>query len=65
MSKHVPIRQQVVTLMESKGVSQSELARETGVMRDSINRYVNGLGDLNTETADKLLEYLKKIDCRP
>lgn len=47
-------RQNITRTIESNGISQSELARRSGVHFVTINRILNGHGEPSVSTAERL-----------
>ena len=47
-------RTEIVAAMTARGVSQSELARLTGISQPSISDYVRGAADFNGKTLDRV-----------
>lgn len=52
------IRAAIVAAMADQAISQSELARRTGITQPRVNQYLTGKRDACTETADKMLAVL-------
>jgi predicted transcriptional regulator len=50
-----PIRTAIARAMESKGVSQSALARATGVGQGRISRYLAGAACLRSDAVERIV----------
>ncbi len=53
----VPVSDKLRERIADSGLSQSELARETGIPQPSISRFVSGDRGLSLEHVDTLAEY--------
>lgn len=48
----------LVSLLDEKNITQSELARKTGISKGSISQYVNGSVDMSARNVVKIAEAL-------
>jgi transcriptional regulator with XRE-family HTH domain len=58
------MRQIIRTELERRGWSQSELARQTGLLRHRVCEYLNGGRDVYAETLLRILDALE-LEIRP
>lgn len=54
-----PLHSKIARLIKLKNISQSKLARECGVSRPTINRYLNGKNEIRSKDLVKILGILE------
>ena len=50
-------------IRKASGMSQNDLARETGMTQVNISKYENGAYDLNNAKASTVLDIAHALDC--
>lgn len=52
------------TMRLKKGLSQSQLAAETGIPKNTIISYEHGVSNINTAKLETLLKFCIVLDCK-
>lgn len=53
------IRETIKEAMQLKGVSAASLAKETGINKASMSKYLNEKNNVSLETLEKMMQALK------
>jgi len=55
----IPIREYVINLIKSKGLTQTEVKRRSGVSQAALSLYLSGTRDITAGSLEKILRGLK------